>query len=144
MPPKEIETLVKLLESKQHFGFAGTRPAVARMFQRGNQPIGDALSEIFEGADSVQAGFSVGKDCDIVFRFAAKDERGAKQFFQTTTIALAALRGVVAKNAKENSDAVPFAEFVKELRTGREGNTVVWRSKMSFTSAAKLLKNFMK
>jgi hypothetical protein len=102
------------------------------------------LGPILEGADTVQGGLTLGKECEVVFRFGTKDEKAAKQFFKTTTLILAAARGAINKLAKENMDYVPLAELVKGLRTGVEGMTVVWRAQVSLTTAEKLLQNLTK
>jgi hypothetical protein len=143
-PAKDVRALVQQLDAKQHFGFAGTRTAMAKLLERSNQPFGDVFGQIFEGADNIQGGLTLGKECTIVFRFTARDEKSAKQFFQNTTFALAAVRGLVAKRAKEDAEFVPLAELLKELRTGLEGTTVVWRSKVSLASADKLVRNLTK
>jgi hypothetical protein len=143
-PAKEVQRLLKLLDAKQHLGFAGTRGAAAKMLERANNPFGDAMAQILEGADTIQGGLTFGKDCEIAFRFGTRDAKSAKQFYQNTTLALAAVRGLVNKKAKEDKDFVPLADFMKGLKTSVDGTSVVWRSQVSLATAEKLIKHLMK
>ena len=79
-----------------------------------------------------------------MMRFGTKDEKSAKQFFQQTTIVLAAARGVIAKMAKDDPDYLPVQELMKGLRTSVDGTSVVWRSQVSLATAEKLLKSLTK
>jgi hypothetical protein len=143
-PAKEVQSLLKLLDAKQHLSFAGTRAASVKLLDRANQPFGDAMAQLLEGAETIQGGLIFDKDCEIAFRFGAKDVKSAKQFFQSSTLALAAVRGLVMKKAKEDKDFVPLADFMKGLKTGLDGTNVVWRSQVPLATAGKLMKHLMK
>jgi hypothetical protein len=143
-PPKEVQVLVQLLDPKQHFGFAGTRPAVAKLMQRSKEPLAETLELLLEGADTVQGGLTLGNECDIVFRFTTKDQKTAKQFRQNTNLALAALRGVMPMKVKADPAYAPLAEWLRGLQTSLDGTTVVWRSKVSLKTAEKMMKNLTK
>jgi hypothetical protein len=141
---KDVKPLQALLDAKQHLTFAGTRPSMVKLLEKTNLPFGDVLGPILEGAETVSGGVTYGKECEFVMRFGAKDEKAAKQFFQQTTIVLAAARGLVAKKAKEDPDYVPLQELMKGLKTKQEGTTVVWRSHVSPATAERLLQSLIK
>src|SRR5262245_34985854 len=141
---KDVQALLPLLDAKQHVSFAGTRAAMVKLLDHTNVPFGDALGPILEGADTLRGGLVLGTECEVLLRFGTKDEKSAKQFFQQTTLVLAAARGVIAKMAKEDASYVPVQELMKGLRTSMDGNTVVWRSQVSLATAEKLLKSLTK
>jgi hypothetical protein len=143
-PPKDAQALLKLLEDKQHLSIAGQRPAVAKMLQHTNLPLGDLLVPVLEGSDTLAGGVNLGKECDLVLRFGCRDDKAAKLYYQQTTLVLAAARGLIAKMAKDNPDYAPLQELMKALKTTTEGPSVVWRSQLSLASAEKLLQNLTK
>ena len=139
-PPKDAEALLHLLDAKQHLSLAGKRSAVAKLLDRGNLPLGELLIPLLEGIETLQCGLTLGKECEVVLHFGTKDEKTAKAFFQQTTLLLAAARGVVAAKAKDDEQFVPLTALMKGLRTGMEGTTVVWRSRLPLNLAEKVLR----
>jgi hypothetical protein len=142
--PKKVQPLLKLLDGKQHLGFAGTRAAMVKVLAGLPLPQADLLPAVLEEAETIHGGFVVGKEAEMVLRFTTRDEKTARQFFQQLTLVVAVARGAINQKAKEDARYVPLAEAMKTLRTGVEDNAVVWRAQMSLVAAEKLLEGLGK
>jgi hypothetical protein len=143
-PAKKVQTLLALLDAKQHLSFAGTRPVTVKLLGMLQLPFGDQLPMLLQDAEAIHGGLTIGKEVDLTVRFPTRDEKTARQFFQQMTIVVAVARGVIAKEAKKDKGLLPLVELMKTLRTGVEGTAVVWRAQLSLAAAEKLLESLGK
>jgi hypothetical protein len=143
-PAKKVQSLLAMLDGKQHLSFAGTRPAMVKLLGMLQLPFSDQLPALLEDADAIHGGLTIAKEVDLMVRFPTRDEKTARQFFQQMTIVVAVARGVIAKEAKKDKGLEPLVELMKTLRTGVEGTAVVWRAQLSLAAAEKLLENLGK